>query len=302
MKAIYILSLFFLTTLTNACSQSQNGNGDERNTSGPATDMNYWYQGKAELSSFELKQSRYGQVHEGHAVLIFVTEDFNLEKQVKADRPSAVPSTKVMKLNFTKKFTTGIYPYSLMSSVFTPIDRSANSKSLKVSTSSQDWCGHSFMQLNFREDSYELNQFSYFESEADMEKRISADFLEDEIWNIIRLNPENLPLGKVNILPSTQYLRLRHSEGEAQTATASLGESQGVKTYTLKYPNRELSIRFEDKIPFKILGWTEKYLLSEEATSESLITTATLKKQIMLDYWNKHNVEDSIYRKQLGLE
>jgi hypothetical protein len=288
--------------LMSACSQGQSGKTDERNTSGPSTDMNYWYQGKAELSSYELKQSRYGQVHEGHAVMIFVTEDFNLEKQVKADRPSAVPSTKVMKLNFTKKFTTGIYPYSLMSSVFTPIDRSANSKSLKVSTSSQDWCGHSFMQLNLRDGNYLINQFSYFESEGDVQKNINADYLEDEIWNIIRLNPADLPLGKVNILPSTQYIRLRHSGNEAQTATAALKENNGISTYTLTYPDRELSIRFEDKSPFKILGWTETYRLSDGETSENLITTATLKKQIMLDYWNKHNVQDSVYRKQLGLE
>jgi len=32
----------------------------------------YWYTGEAELTSYELKQSRYGEIHEGHAVLIFV--------------------------------------------------------------------------------------------------------------------------------------------------------------------------------------------------------------------------------------
>ena len=43
----------------------------------------YWYQGKAEISSYELEQVRYGQKHLGDAVLIFVTEDFSKTKQVK---------------------------------------------------------------------------------------------------------------------------------------------------------------------------------------------------------------------------
>ncbi|MEM1407815.1 MAG: septum formation inhibitor Maf, partial [Bacteroidota bacterium] len=38
---------------------------------------NYWYAGKAEITSYELKQSRYGEVHDGEAVLIFVTEPFS---------------------------------------------------------------------------------------------------------------------------------------------------------------------------------------------------------------------------------
>ena len=50
-------------------------------------------------------------------VLIFVTEDFSASKQVKLDRPEKVPSdaVKVLKLNATRKFNTGIYPYSILS-------------------------------------------------------------------------------------------------------------------------------------------------------------------------------------------
>ena len=84
----------------------------------------YWFQGKAELTSYTLSQARYGELHPGEAVLIFVTEDFSRKKQVKLDDPAAAGADKVpvLKLNFEKKFGTGIYPYSLLTSVFLPLD------------------------------------------------------------------------------------------------------------------------------------------------------------------------------------
>ena len=34
----------------------------------------YWYRGEAELNSYTLEQARYGEIHKGEAVLVFVTE------------------------------------------------------------------------------------------------------------------------------------------------------------------------------------------------------------------------------------
>lgn len=295
---------FFLSIILLSCSNGQADNNEDSNTETYKTtsDMSYWYQGLAELNSYELKQSRYGQVHEGTAVLIFVTEPFNTEKQVKADKPDQVPSTNVLKLNFTKKFTTGVYPYSIMSSVFTPIDQKVYPNTLKVSTTSQDWCGHSFMQLNLKKGKYHVGQFSYFESEGDRSTEVEKVLLEDEIWNLIRLQGSNLPEGKIKIYPSTQYIRLKHKENEVLEADASLKKGKEINTYNINYSDRSLSIEFENKEPFKIIGWTENYILNDGSTPENLTTTATLKETIMLDYWNKHDVVDSVYRSKLGLE
>ena len=69
----------------------------------------YWYTGEAEITSYQLEQARYGEIREGKAVLIFVTENFLPQIQVKADEEN--PSNiSVLKLNATKKFNTGIYP------------------------------------------------------------------------------------------------------------------------------------------------------------------------------------------------
>ena len=69
-----------------------------------------WYQGKAEINVFELKQIRYGEEREGKAVMIFVTEDFSKRKQVKLDDPTGAGEgvVKVMKLNMTRDFVTGV--------------------------------------------------------------------------------------------------------------------------------------------------------------------------------------------------
>ena len=36
----------------------------------------HWFDGYAEISSYSIDQSRYGEIREGNAVLIYVTEDF----------------------------------------------------------------------------------------------------------------------------------------------------------------------------------------------------------------------------------
>ena len=80
----------------------------------------YWFQGLAEISRFELEQARYNEIHKGSAVLIFVTEEFLIDKQVKSEQGRKPGAVSVLKLNFVKNFNTGIYPYSIMSSIFTP--------------------------------------------------------------------------------------------------------------------------------------------------------------------------------------
>ena len=49
------------------------------------TFKDYWYAGKAEITSYKLEQARYGEIRNGKAVLIYVTEDFLPNKQVKAE-------------------------------------------------------------------------------------------------------------------------------------------------------------------------------------------------------------------------
>lgn len=206
MKSLFSI-IFVLTIISCSPVNSQDAKVNPPNSK----EFNdYWYNGTAEITRYQLEQARYGEIHEGDAVLIFVTEDFLTNQQVKYEggpRDQAVP---ILKLNFTKKFFTGIYPYSMMSSIFTPVD--ATQSTYKVSTSSQEWCGHSFSQLNLRKNKYEGLLRSYFQAEGDRSFSLKKAWLEDEVWSKIRLNPTQLPVGDIEMIPGTQFLRLRHRE------------------------------------------------------------------------------------------
>ena len=256
----------------------------------------YWYAGVAELNSYELEQARYGELRDGEAVLIFVTEPFNTEKQVKADRKNQ-STTSVMKLNRVRKFLTGVYPYSIMSSVFYPV--SGTSHALKITTSVQEWCGHVFAQLNNRE-AFEIQSNSYFESEADQAFSIEKNVLEDELWTMIRTQPDALPEGNLSIVPSLEYLRLKHREIKSYNAEVTLTTEGGSRQLYISYPelDRTLSIQFQDGFPYRIEGWRESYPSGRGA----ITSTARLNKTILSPYWQKNGNSDLSLRDSLGLE
>lgn len=268
----------------------------------------YWYQGKAELTSYDLKQARYGEVHDGRAVLIFVTEPFSKSKQVKVNDASAAgdDAANVLKLNLTRKFNTGIYPYSMMTSIFTPIDRQVLPHTLKVTTSVQEWCGHVFMQFNKTEAGYRTQRFSYFESESDSRGTLPDVILEDEVWTTIRLNPDDLPTGTFQMVPGTQFLRLSHATMRPYEVEATLEPtSDSLMTYTLEYPalERSLSIRFRADFPYEIEGWTDTHPSGFGPDAKTLTTEATRRKRTMQPYWQQNSTADEPLRKKLlGLE
>jgi len=300
-----LLYLFAIPLLFNACNTNS---VNEPNTKVPARQVSlndqfgdYWYAGKAEVSSYELTQARYGELRKGNAVLIFVTEPFSKEKQVKLDNPQRTGDDKVtvMKLNFTKKFETGIYPYSMMLSTFTPVDRYNFPSTLKTTMSGQEWCGQVFAQMNLENEKYHVQSFSYFESEGDNKFELENALLEDEIWNMIRLDYTALPTGSVTLIPGLFATRLMHKPLKPMTTEASLVEKENEGIYTMEFPNdRTLSITFSLTFPHKILSWEEKY---PGIGGEVLTTSGKLKESLHIDYWNKNSNADSHLRDSLLL-
>lgn len=258
----------------------------------------YWYSGKAELNSYTLKQSRYGEIRDGEVVLVFVTEPFSLSKQVKLDNPqdAGEDNVSVLKLNNIRKFTTGIYDYSIVTSSFTPVDSKNYPHTLKLNTSIQEWCGHTFTQLNLEEENYNFQQFSYFESDGDTQKTIPAALLEEELMTHIRLNNGQLPLGEIDLIFSTIYSRFGYHDLKPTKAKISKTASDTVINYSIAYLNydRKLSIAVEKEFPYKILSWTED-------DGDGLLTEAQLKKSINEPYWSQKSLDDEAKRKELQL-
>lgn len=300
MQKLFILSIIFLLfNCANVSSKKEKSEANESQAKPTTPEFNaYWYAGKAELCRYELEQARYGEMRKGDAVLIFVTEPFSKSKQVKLDNPSANQNdaVSVLKLNFTKKFDTGIYPYSIMTSSFTPTERSE--KPLKVTFTAQEWCGHVYAQLKKEKNNYQLSSFSYFENEGDENTEIGDILTEDGIFNQIRIAPSQLPMGKINILPTLSYLRLKHQPFKAQEATASLSQTnfngKVVNQYQLRYQNRKVNIYFEPTFPYVVQGWEETY---KDGNSD-LTTRGTLKKTLLSDYWSHNKSTDEAMRKR----
>jgi hypothetical protein len=258
-----------------------------------------WFDGKAELASYDLRKARYGEIREGEAAMIFVTEPFLPEQQVKYEGYDSDEKPKtVLKLNFHQTFNTGVYPYSILSSVFSPLNPYENA--LKISTSTQEWCGHTFIQMNKRDRQYEVTSLSYFQKESDRNYEIDQTLTEDEIWTKIRISPTDLPQGNIKIIPGTSISRLNHFDLKPFDATAKLVKGVNENIYSLKYNDleRSLAITFESKSPYRILGWSETTMDG----GKSLTTTGKLKESIDLDYWNKKSVADSSYRALLRLK
>lgn len=265
----------------------------------------YWYAGEAELCKYDLQQKRYGELRDGTTVMVFVTEDFNTEQQVKQEREAGEESTTVLKLNAMSNYVTGIYSYSVMTSTFTPVDTKNYPHSLKVTNSIQDWCGQTFLQLNARGGDYEYQMFSYFQARGDKHGDLEQTWLEDEIWNRIRINPQSLPLGNCRVIPGAAYFRLNHAEIQAHKAIATLTLEVTDQTsdkefliYTLTYPEleRKLSIRFQSEFPYQIVGWEEK------GTNGELISNGTLTHSVREPYWKLNAKKHINYRDSLGLD
>ncbi len=272
---------------------------------------NYWYQGKAELTRYDLKQARYGEIHDGEAVMIFVTEDFLADQQVKYEYgPRSNSVASVLKLNATRKFFTGIYPYSIMTSVFTPVQNAGSGETFKVTSSSQEWCGHTYMQANLREDRYKGFLHSYFQAEVEMNFDLPNVLLEDAVWTQLRIDPGSLPQGNVKIIPAFHHLRLRHLPMKTEDARITVGEivderlsDRPLNVYRIEYQSieRTLEIKYEPEFPYTIVAWSEE-ISSGFGEAKPLKTTAIRTHSINSPYWSQNDVADSTLRKELGLE
>tara|TARA_B100001750_G_scaffold134759_1_gene107220 strand:- start:3010 stop:3972 length:963 start_codon:yes stop_codon:yes gene_type:complete len=266
----------------------------------------YWYQGAAELSRFRLEQQRYGAPREGHAVLVFVTEPFLPDAQVKHELDDGQADVGVLKLNAYRRFDTGIYPYTVMTSVFGQVEE--RGAALKATSTVTEWCGQAFTQLNRRRgddaDEWALALRSYFQAEGDQDRRVSGAMLEDGLFVRGRFGAEQLPTGELELIPALHYLRFRHQELRPYRATARVERAREeafsdaeLTRYEVSYPElgRTLTVYFEPAFPFDVRGWEERQA-GEEGVTRAVRTHA-----ILTDYWAHNGPDDGAYRDALGL-
>jgi hypothetical protein len=297
------IALLLFTVLSSSCMNTPNKQEVEVLVPAPKKQINlsqkfkdYWYNGTAEVTSYDITQSRYGELREGKSTMIFVTEPFDPKTQVKSDfkNDNDLP---VLKLNRNTDFITGIYPYSIMSSTFLPL--SHQSTALKISGSIQEWCGQTYTQLNLNGDEYKVMSHSYFQSEGDEEFTIKTRLTENEIPLQLRLDPSKMPTGKIEVIPSVTFVKLKHIELKPYQASATLTSLKDGFLYSVKFEelNRVIAFKTEAVFPYKIVAWMDRYMDG----GVPMVSTGNIDKTILIDYWNRNKNKDKVLRDSLGL-
>jgi hypothetical protein len=283
----------FISCESNKEIQVQDSSIESVNISQKTKD--YWYSGKAEITSYELIQQRYGEARKGKAVLVFVTEDFDDEQLVKTNSKDQTDFS-VLKLNAMKNFTTGIYPYHIMQSTFLPMEK--NQAAVKIASSIQEWCGQSYMQLEQRKQQ-EIQINSYFKQVGNYKTKLQNYPTENALWTQLRLFPLEVNLEVDKMIPSFEYLRLNNIEVDAYQVKISQVKEKGQLTTHLNYPTLKRRVEITQDIgePYGIIGWKE--IIKKD--DSSYVTSAKKIEQIQIDYWNKNSNQFSYLRDSLKL-
>jgi hypothetical protein len=268
----------------------------------------YWGDGKAEISSYEVVQMRYGEAREGRGVLVFVTEDINRKTLVKVESPTpAADRLYTLKLNNVLKFNTGIYDYSVMTSVFSQVQGEAGDFAVqKITFSAQEWCGHVFEEVRRETGKLHGELNSYFEREGkqDYSMDLPEDFASGDNL-LIRLRELRGPIMEegeevsVDLLPGLWDLRSRHAQRELVPATLSKGAVEKVKAgggleaatkWTLKAGDYSKTYWIEKAYPRRVLAW-----------EDSQGSSGRLKTTMREPYWGLHDNKDEVYRDRLQI-
>jgi len=263
-----------------------------------------WGDGKAELTGYAVTTSRYGAPREGRVVLIYVTEPMDRRNWVKDDAGDVPQEERVnvMKLNHVLKFQTGIYPYSVMTSVFAPVDGLSAERfaPAKIAMSAQEWCGHVYQKLMPAPEAFTSELRSYFHAEGDRNTTVKTPpgtLYEDAL--LIQLRELDGPFAggrnwAGSIVPSLWAQRKSHAA--LGTVAATIGRKDAtrdgvpVTRFTLSYASVLTTYDVEKAAPRRVLSWK-----TEGGDEARLLKTARL------PYWQLNGHGDEKYLRELGM-
>jgi hypothetical protein len=296
------------TTPSNGSQEEEDGDAvrslpEEPKAGASSQFWDHWGDGKAELAGYEGEVSRYDELRDASMVLIYVTEPHDRRTWIKDDSVAEEQRVNVLKLNRALKFQTGIYPYSVMTSVFSPVSDwgMRRFQPTKVTLTSQEWCGQVFTGMWPLEERFRFEIRSYFASEGDEQRFVQTEggtLYQDALP--IQLRELDGPFNdgedwQGKLVPSLWHSRKAHTEVEPVDATiertdADLGGTE-VTRFVLRYDDVEITYDIEKSYPHRLLRW-------KHSNGGHL----RLVKSSRLAYWKLNGLGDESYRKELGLE
>lgn len=278
--------------------------GGPRATAGSAF-WDHWGDGRAELDSYRITTSRYGEAREGELVLIYVTEPHDRRSWIKDDDAEPPERVEVLKMNANLEFLTGIYPYSVMTSVFSPVDDWGGERfrPVKIATSVQEWCGMYHHQVWPGRGALRSVLLSYFASDG--EHRREEDVPPETLYEdalLIQLRELDGAFADGGdwegwIVPSLWNVRRGVASaspvrGEIRrTEDVRDPEGRPVTRFTLRYDDYERVYDVEAAAPRRVLGWRT-----------SVGDTVRLAETRRLPYWRLNDPDGRSERARLGLD
>ncbi len=211
----------------------------------------YWKTQSVETTKFILKQD---SVTIGEATLSYSLKDFG------KDQPNGAIYS--LSSNFVQKISQGNYNYSENTIAVMPLNTPLYSHALSIVSSTQSNNGTDFLSFQPEPKSYLFVGRDSVEPEKEIHKSTEKGDLEDEIWAKIRMNPDALPQGAIEMIPSLGYWNKIHQSPSAQEVKAGLKGMEGnpkLKIYSLNYPElkRKLDIVFEANFPYQIMEFRD---------------------------------------------
>jgi hypothetical protein len=258
------------------------------------------------MSGYRLTTSRYGSPREAELVLIYVTEPHDRRSWIKDDAAEPPHRVEVLKLAASLKFLTGIYPYSVMTSVFSPVDDYGGPRfqPAKLTLGAQEWCGNWFLAVWPGPASLRALRLSYFASEGERTGTVETGagaVYEDAL--LIQLRELDGPFAggedwEGPLVPALWEMRRGHADPGAVPVTIARGEAvragRPATRFTLRYGDVVRVLDVEVASPRRVLGWTTTRGGLEVERAELLATER-------LAYWELNAPGDEARRAALGL-
>lgn len=273
-----------------------------------------WSDGQAEVATYAATVSRYDSLRDASVVLVTVTEPVDRKTWIKDDSAAGDARLDVVKLNHMETFQTGVYPYSVMTSVFMPVadfgaDVGGRFAPAKITLTAQEWCGHVWHGVWPGAGAFRSEMRSYFASEGETDRTVEAPngtLYEDAL--LVQLRELDGPFAgggdwSGSLVPALWEQRMAHRPlapvaatiARADTAVAGTdGDTLAATRFRLAYDgHRGLFVRtvvVEKQAPRRVLGWT---------TSRG--ERVRLVRSLRMPYWRLNRPGDTRWRDSLGL-
>lgn len=226
-----------------------------------------WDDGLAEVAKYDAKKMIYNHLWDNEMVLITVKEDLSKKYHVKADPPyEGKELVPVLKLNVFTRIQTYNYPYHYLISVF--VKRSDVAFPVKMTVSSQEWCGNTFKEfINWKRPA-EFVYHSYFDGQAD--GRVKAGFekgnmLREQLFLSLRALDFRQGLErKFKLLESQMTNKFRAPVWEdaelrvtGREGIRAMGKEIDCWKVVVKTPSQEMNFWFDARFPHALVKYAD---------------------------------------------